>query len=63
MKEAADCGGLTSGAKMTDDQFRTVLKELNALRRTSIATGVGVGIIIGLMLGGWLSNLLSRLFP
>jgi hypothetical protein len=48
---------------MTDDQYQTLLKELNALRRTSITTGVGVGIIIGLMLGGWGANLFSRLLP
>jgi hypothetical protein len=48
---------------MTDDQFQTLLKELTAIRRTSIATGMGVGLIIGVMLGGWLSSLLSRLFP
>jgi hypothetical protein len=50
-------------AKMTDDQFQTLLKELNTIRRTGIATGIGVGLIIGVMLGGWLSSLFSRLFP
>ena len=48
---------------MTDDQFQTLLKELNALRRTSIATGCGVALIIGVMLGGWGVNLFSRLLP
>lgn len=46
---------------MTDDQFQTLLRELNALRRTSIVTACGVGLIIGLMLGGWGSSLFSRL--